>query len=178
MNKNELKQIIKECISEVLEEKWSRKYKKSIDCNHPKGFSQKAHCHARKLRKSGVKTKSKSINESWLEKKLWFTPNGRTVDAGGSHEDWIKNNDKSVPVGFTLIDTYNNAVDRGYVRGIYDGDMLTLSNLPSYDFSMAKLNRKTKETIEDFVIEKNIRIVASGRGNLLKSFQFDRELAQ
>ena len=24
--------------------KWSRKYKLSIDCNHPKGFSQKQHC--------------------------------------------------------------------------------------------------------------------------------------
>lgn len=27
-----------------LDEKWSQKYKDSIDCNHPKGFSQKAHC--------------------------------------------------------------------------------------------------------------------------------------
>jgi hypothetical protein len=24
--------------------KWSMKYKKSINCNHPKGFSQKQHC--------------------------------------------------------------------------------------------------------------------------------------
>jgi hypothetical protein len=24
--------------------KWSLKYKHSIDCNHPKGFSQKQHC--------------------------------------------------------------------------------------------------------------------------------------
>jgi len=24
--------------------KWSMKYKKSIDCNHPKGFSQRQHC--------------------------------------------------------------------------------------------------------------------------------------
>ena len=24
--------------------KWSRKYKKSINCNKPKGFSQKQHC--------------------------------------------------------------------------------------------------------------------------------------
>lgn len=31
-----------------LEEKWSEKYKRSIDCNHPKGFSQKAHCQGRK----------------------------------------------------------------------------------------------------------------------------------
>lgn len=31
-----------------LEEKWSEKYKRSIDCKHPKGFSQKAHCQGRK----------------------------------------------------------------------------------------------------------------------------------
>jgi hypothetical protein len=24
--------------------KWSLKYKKSINCSHPKGFSQKQHC--------------------------------------------------------------------------------------------------------------------------------------
>ena len=29
-------------------EKWSKKYKKSINCNNPKGFSQKAHCAGRK----------------------------------------------------------------------------------------------------------------------------------
>jgi len=29
-------------------EGWSAKYKKSIDCNNPKGFSQRAHCQGRK----------------------------------------------------------------------------------------------------------------------------------
>lgn len=30
-----------------VEEKWSKKYKDSIDCNNPKGFSQKAHCQGK-----------------------------------------------------------------------------------------------------------------------------------
>ena len=30
------------------EKKWSDKYKSSIDCNNPKGFSQRAHCQGRK----------------------------------------------------------------------------------------------------------------------------------
>ena len=34
--------------NEELDEKWSEKYKKSIDCNNPKGFSQKAHCQGKK----------------------------------------------------------------------------------------------------------------------------------
>lgn len=33
---------------EQLDEKWSEKYKRSIDCSNPKGFSQKAHCQGRK----------------------------------------------------------------------------------------------------------------------------------
>ena len=36
--------------SDMLEEKWSQKYKKSIDCNNPTGFSQRAHCQGRKKR--------------------------------------------------------------------------------------------------------------------------------
>jgi hypothetical protein len=32
--------------------KWSMKYKKSINCRHPKGFSQKQHCkYGRKTHK-------------------------------------------------------------------------------------------------------------------------------
>ena len=29
-------------------EGWSKKYKKSINCSNPKGFSQKAHCAGKK----------------------------------------------------------------------------------------------------------------------------------
>ena len=32
----------------IVVEKWSKKYKKSINCSNPKGFSQKAHCAGRK----------------------------------------------------------------------------------------------------------------------------------
>jgi hypothetical protein len=49
---------------EPIEEKWSDDYKKSIDCKNPKGFSQKAHCDARKKRQRGEETKSKPLNES------------------------------------------------------------------------------------------------------------------
>jgi hypothetical protein len=39
-----------------MKEKWSEKYKKSIDCDNPKGFSQKAHCQS--------KTKKKETKEA------------------------------------------------------------------------------------------------------------------
>jgi hypothetical protein len=47
---------------------WTNKYKKSIDCNNPKGFSQKAHCQARKLRQAGKETKSEPVNEARVDK--------------------------------------------------------------------------------------------------------------
>jgi hypothetical protein len=31
-------------VHELITEKWSQKYKSSINCSHPKGFSQRAHC--------------------------------------------------------------------------------------------------------------------------------------
>jgi len=31
-----------------VDEKWSEKYKRSIDCDNPRGFSQRAHCAGRK----------------------------------------------------------------------------------------------------------------------------------
>jgi len=39
---------------------WSNKYKRSIDCENPQGFSQRAHCESRKKRSRGEKTKSNS----------------------------------------------------------------------------------------------------------------------
>ena len=40
--------FVKTGASEGLGEDWSQKYKNSINCNNPKGFSQKAHCASKK----------------------------------------------------------------------------------------------------------------------------------
>ena len=40
-----------------LFEKWSKKYKKSINCSNPKGFSQKAHCAGRKKHNESIESK-------------------------------------------------------------------------------------------------------------------------
>ena len=37
-----------------LEEGWSQKYKSSINCSHPKGFSQRAHCAGKKKHNESV----------------------------------------------------------------------------------------------------------------------------
>ena len=46
-----------------INEKWTRKYKTSIDCSNPKGFSQKAHCAGRRARRAGKQTRSSSVSE-------------------------------------------------------------------------------------------------------------------
>lgn len=43
-------QAFRKALSSIrtVTEKWSQKYKRSIDCSHPKGFSQRAHCQGRR----------------------------------------------------------------------------------------------------------------------------------
>lgn len=51
-----------------VDEKWSEKYKKSIDCNNPKGFSQKAHCQGKKKKQVSEETlKGGKANGKTLE---------------------------------------------------------------------------------------------------------------
>lgn len=50
---------------EEVEEKWSEKYKKSINCDNPKGFSQKAHCQGKK--KESKEEVEKEVDEDLRE---------------------------------------------------------------------------------------------------------------
>ena len=77
--------------------KWSMKYKKSINCNRPKGFSQKQHCkYGRKMRGGGVhnpwesklkreerekrEEQEKQVKQVKLEKRTEMTGNQRFAD--------------------------------------------------------------------------------------------------
>jgi len=48
---------------EEVKEKWSKKYKDSIDCTNPKGFSQKAHCQGKKKKEAIEATSSASSGQ-------------------------------------------------------------------------------------------------------------------
>ena len=47
--------------SEFVKENWRKKYKQSIDCASPRGFSQRAHCQGRK--------KNEDIDENFADGK-------------------------------------------------------------------------------------------------------------
>jgi hypothetical protein len=50
-----------------VSEGWSQKYKRSIDCNNPKGFSQRAHCQGRKKMSEEKKDHEYSMARSELK---------------------------------------------------------------------------------------------------------------
>ena len=50
-----------------VSEAWSAKYKKSIDCDNPKGFSQRAHCRGRKMNEEKKKDHEYSMARSELK---------------------------------------------------------------------------------------------------------------
>lgn len=70
---------------EFIIEKWSKKYKSSINCNNPKGFSQRAHCQGRK------KEEDYSANDQppGPETKPTMPPGTVKVDVSDTY-DWYK----------------------------------------------------------------------------------------
>jgi len=53
-----------------MQEGWSDKYKKSINCDDPKGFSQRAHCQGRKKKMKEAKDHEVSMAQSQLDKTI------------------------------------------------------------------------------------------------------------
>ena len=64
---------------EFITEKWSNKYKKSINCSSPKGFSQKAHCAGRKKNESleEVEAIAEDLRKWFKDKWVRFGPDGK-----------------------------------------------------------------------------------------------------
>ena len=61
--------------------KWSKKYKASIDCDNPKGFSQKAHCAGKKMAGGGLAKPQQSLKD-WGDQK-WRTKSGKPSSKTG-----------------------------------------------------------------------------------------------
>jgi hypothetical protein len=62
--------------------KWSDKRKKSINCESPKGFSEKAHCASKKKMAGGGLAKSQQSLKSWGDQK-WTTKSGKKSSETG-----------------------------------------------------------------------------------------------
>ena len=67
-------------------EGWSEKYKRSIDCSHPKGFSQRAHCQGRKKHSESTGDKPSDLGpKEFVSNKFHvkFTDNALLIFDGG-----------------------------------------------------------------------------------------------
>jgi hypothetical protein len=62
--------------------KWSDKRKKSINCDSPKGFSEKAHCASKKKMAGGGLAKSQQSLKTWGDQK-WTTKSGKKSSETG-----------------------------------------------------------------------------------------------
>lgn len=89
--------------TEFVTEKWSDKYKRSINCSNPKGFSQKAHCAGRKKNESVTEAKE-SIKDQ-IEKAV-------IVNGGDVNEYFVRsaNVDK---LGYSAKQKFGRSPDTG-----------------------------------------------------------------
>ena len=62
---------------EFITEKWTKKYKKSINCSSLRGFSQKAHCAGRKKNEDVVEDLDENLRKWFKDKWVRFGPDGK-----------------------------------------------------------------------------------------------------
>jgi hypothetical protein len=122
---------------EEVTEKWSEKYKKSINCSNPKGFSQRAHCQGRKKRLK----ESENIEEIPEENKKILS----TVIEFATPE--IKNilNDENITI------TYEIEPHRYSELGFYT--IITTLNILDKNSNTIKLSLTEKEDIIDILFD-------------------------
>ena len=130
-----------------VSEAWSSKYKKSIDCDNPKGFSQRAHCQGKKkvtegkegdhevsMAKSQLKKSAENIAKlrkvlkkktdkdnlpAWVQAKITDTEHN-TDAAAGYMEEGKRDGKSAKSKGYSLRDWFKGG---GWVQagGKYDG---------------------------------------------------------
>lgn len=72
-----------------MDEKWSKKYKDSIDCKNPKGFSQRAHCQG-KAKKTETDESTGSGSAGGFSAPLFSTTKGDIIKGGKLKESESK----------------------------------------------------------------------------------------
>ena len=111
---------------DIVQEAWSDKYKRSINCSDPKGFSQKAHCAGKKKNKSvseAVATPPAQTTDPYQQKLLdrmgarFGLQPGATMDqVQAAQQAYLDKNDPAAAAQYkqnmTNIDTGNTAANK------------------------------------------------------------------
>ena len=154
--------------TEFITEKWTKKYKSSINCSHPKGFSQKAHCAGKKKHTESMMTMeatcpdcgmckthsnlneiakgakdSNGVTKCWPGKHAEGTKKGRN---GGQVRNCVPNESQGVAEGGVL-----KSIKRGMqgwgrdelpITGTANNPKDVVARAKSYDIDTAKMLRK------------------------------------
>jgi len=112
-------------IGEILAEAWSQKYKSSINCSHPKGFSQRAHCAGKKKQDESVEMEMVCESCGMCEthgniteiKKGQKDANGVTKCWPGKHAEGTK---KGRNGGQVRNCVPNESVEQGVAEGLHE----------------------------------------------------------
>ncbi len=126
---------------------WSNKYKKSIDCNNPKGFSQKAHCAGKKKRNENIMKLSelkeairniireRSVNA--ISKALEFYKKNKHTD---KKEPFIKLLKKLGKEKEALTKELDMKVSGMYKNAEYKGESVVNEGFATWEMSFADMN--------------------------------------
>ena len=163
---------------DLIDEKWSEKYKRSIDCNNPKGFSQKAHCQGRKKneetfnieeliiekRKLTSKPGSETNLRDWFKRKGAKGSTGGWVDCNTCREDKETGRKKCKPCGR----------QEGEKRSKYPACRPTPGSCKKYKSSKGKSwGKKAKSMKEDYII--NGKLITEGKELISESVLYHFE---
>ena len=181
--------------SEFITEKWSAKYKRSINCNNPKGFSQRAHCQGRKKKVNeaspdtleGSFTRDLILSKCWLANKLKKELGNncaRTIYIVGSWYGNLAILLQKAGIVFddiVLIDKDDKALFGGekLLKSYIDSDKLKFIHTDAkdvvYDEPGIIINTSVNDMSTDWYdnVPDNFVIIVQGRDNSNSATRFD-----
>jgi len=138
--------------SEEVEEKWSKKYKDSIDCNNPKGFSQKAHCQGKVKKVETKESTGASSSGSYETTAAWakstnkkdWRGKGKTQIPGGSFVQ-VKKKCKKFPYcnqgDIKALNIFENETFKKVIKNISEKHGISenvIKSIVSYEYYKSK----------------------------------------
>jgi len=127
--------------SEEVDEKWSEKYKKSIDCNNPKGFSQKAHCQGKTKKVETKEATGASSAGSYVTTAAWAKSTNK--------KDWRGKSKTQIPGG-SFVQVKKKCKKFPYCN---QGDIKALNIFENETFKKVIKNISEKHGISENVIK-------------------------
>ena len=122
-------------------EKWSKKYKDSINCSNPKGFSQRAHCDGKKKTNEDVDlTQGRNLNPEtteYVNNHKWklTTVNPQDLDTDAYDDPYNRvidvDPDYAVDFDFPIIVDADGIIIDGFHR-VYQAQQQGLEEIPAY----------------------------------------------